>query len=158
MAYEDDQLMFSKAQDLTAVAVGTKLSDKSIYMGSAGTVPGFTSAAPINDPGRGSPKRLFCKVVTAFATAAGGTLFVELVMADDEQLATNLKVLNQTPIIAAAQLVAGYEFRLNYLPVGITKKYLGLRYNIGTGVFTAGKLNAGIAESVQENPFVGDQG
>lgn len=158
--YVDDQNLFQTlaGQDLTAVAVGTKLSDRSIYMGTAQTIPGFSTAAPTNDPGRGSPKRLLAQVITTFTTAAGGTLKVELVMADDETLATNLKVIGASEIIAAAQLVKGYQFRLPYLPVGITKKYLGLRYNIGTGVFTAGKMFGGLVESAQEVPFVGDQG
>lgn len=158
MAYEDDQLMMMKAQTLVGVAVGTFLSERSIYMGNAGTVPGFTSAAPVNDKGRGTPKRLSVKVSTTCTSGGAATLKFELVMADDEALTSNLKVLKSSEAIALAQLVKGYEFRLGYLPVGISKKWLGLRGTVGTAVFTAGKITAGIKESESEASFVGDQG
>lgn len=159
MAYEDDQLMFSKAQDLEGVAVGTVLSDRSVYMGNPATVPGFTSASPTNDKGRGTPKRLSIKVVEDFDSAGDDTtLFVELVQADNEELTTNLKVLERTPIIAQAQLVKGKQLPISYLPVSINKKWLGIRYNIGTSVPTAGKITAKLCESEDEGGFVGTHG
>ena len=159
MAYEDAQLMMAVDQDLEGVAVGTVLSEKSLYMGNAGVVPGFSTNTPINDPGRGTAKRLAITVSEEFDSAGDDTtMFVELVMADNEELTTNLKVLARTPIIAQEQLKVGYQFRLSYLPVGISKKWLGLRFNVGTSVPTAGKIRAGLVESMQENEFVGAQG
>lgn len=158
MAYEDAQLMMMTAQTLVGQLVGTFLSEKSLYMGSAQTIPGYTTAAPVNDKGRGTPKRLSVKMVTSAVSAGGGTLKAELIMADDEALTSNVKSLKITDVIAVAQLVKGYEFRLGYLPPGITKKWLGIRITIGTAVFTAGKITAKLCESESESAFVGDQG
>lgn len=158
MAYEDAQLLMMNKQTLVGQGVGTFLSEKSLYMGIASTIPGYTTAAPVNDKGRGTPKRLSVKVTTTCVSGGGGTLMAELVMADDEALTTNLKSLKQTAVIAAAQLVKGYEFRLGYLPIGITKKWLGIRMTIGTAIFTAGAIHAKLCESESESAFVGDQG
>lgn len=158
MTIEDDQLMMCKAQALVGQAVGTFLSERSIYMGNAQTAAGFTSAAPVNDKGRGTPKRLSVKMSTTATSEGAATLKVELVMADDEELTSNLKVLASSEAIALAQLVKGYQFRLSYLPVGITKKWLGLRFTVGTAEFTAGKVTAKLCESEAESDFVGAQG
>jgi hypothetical protein len=158
MAYEDAQLLMMNDQTLVGQAVGTFLSEKSLYMGSPSTIPGFTTAAPTNDKGRGTPKRLVVEVTTTCVSGGGGTLLAELVMADDEGLTSNLKSLKQTAVIAVAQLVKGYQFRLGYLPPGITKKWAGIRMTIGTAIFTAGKLRAKLVESQHEGAFVGDQG
>src|SRR5262245_66002079 len=87
-------------QTLVGQLVGTFLSEKSLYMGNAQTVPGYTTAAPTNDKGRGTPKRLSVKVTTSCVSGGGGTLAAELVIADDEALTSNLKTLKQTPAIA----------------------------------------------------------
>lgn len=156
MAYEDANLMMCNDQDLEGQAIGTVLSEKSLYMGNPSVIPGLTTSTPVNDKGRGTPKRLFCKVSEEFDSAGDATtLAVELVMADDDALTQNLKVIKQTPAIAQAQLLVGKEIPLGYLPPGIAKKWLGLRFTVAGAVPTAGKIRAGIAESVQENPSVG---
>jgi hypothetical protein len=149
--YIDAANRFSDAQSLAGVAAGTALSEKSIYVGTAATVPGMTSATPVNDPGRGGEKEILCQVVEDFDSAGDDTtLFVELVQADDEGLTTNLAVLNRTPIIAQATMVKGYNFRMGTVPPGVSQAYLGLRFNVGTSTPTAGKITAGLVESLRE--------
>jgi hypothetical protein len=145
---EDLQDLFSDAQNL-AQAAGTYLSDKSKDLQVVGTVPlansGLTQAggALPNDPQRGRALSLLCQVVQDFATSAGGTIQVKVVQADDAALTTNLEVLQETVAIAAATAKAGYKFRVG-LPIGVTRRFIGLQYVIGTGAMTAGKITAGL--------------
>lgn len=146
----DQNLVFSDSQNL-AQAAGSYLSDKSVNLGPVGSpVVGGPLAS---DLGKGNVPELLVQVVTAFTTSASGTLQVQLVMADDAPLTTNLTVLCETTTLAVAALVAGYQFRLQ-LPPGISQQYLGLKYIIGTGAMTAGKVTAGLILQRQET-YVG---
>ena len=61
--------------------------------------------------------------------------------------------MHATVGIAAATLVSGYKARLGGdLPVGISKRYLGLRYTILTAAFTAGTVSAYLAVDVSTAP------
>lgn len=136
----DKNLLFSDAQNL-AQSAGTYLSDKSIDLGVAGT--DVNGGAPIIDPGR-SIVQLVAQVVTAFTSGGSATVQAQLVMADDAALSSNLVVLESTAVIAVATLVAGYRFRFGSLPPGVTKRYVGLQYVIGTATTTAGNVTAGL--------------
>lgn len=136
----DKQLMFSDDQAVTSTA----LSDYSIDLwagnarGSAGvqTHPGRTSR-PVHDVGRGTEVEVLAQVTTAFANATD--MYVQLVMADDAALTSNLTVLDQTATVLEADLVAGYQYKLRSLPHGITKRYLGLKYVVN-GTHNAGAI------------------
>lgn len=145
MSFVDAQNLFSDKQNL-AQAAGSYLSTYSIDLGAPGTdVQG--NAAP-SDPG-GSTIGIFCRASTGFTTSAGGTIQVQLVTADSADLATNLTVLQQTDVIPAATAAAGYRFFINEIPVGVTQRYIGLRYVIGTGAMTAGNIYAGLTTKPQ---------
>jgi hypothetical protein len=137
----DKQNMFSEAQAVTAL--GNTLSTNTIDLGVAGTpvVGGL-----ITDVGRGGNVEVVAQVVTAFTSGGAATLQVQLVMADDAALTSNLTVLDETAAIALASLVAGYQFRMGTIPGGVTKRYLGIRYIVGTAVMTAGAVTAGLAK------------
>jgi hypothetical protein len=48
-------------------------------------------------------------------------------------------------VLAKAALIAGYIFAISgRLPPGITQRYLGLQFVIGTATVTAGTVTAGI--------------
>ncbi len=139
--------VLSDGQDLSQV-VGSYLSDYSIDMwnGARQTTP--LGNTPILDWGRGNSIKVECTVKEAFVGSTA-TVLVELVMADDAALTSNLVSLRQAPGgsitvgIAVATLVAGYRFRVaGQLPVGLSKRYLGLRYNIFTATTTAGTCDA----------------
>ena len=49
-------------------------------------------------------------------------------MADNGALSANLTVSSETPAIALATLVAGYQFRLGTVPVGISRRFIGFRW------------------------------
>jgi hypothetical protein len=145
----DKQNTVSDDQDL-AIAVGSVLSDKSIDLGPSAT--DSLGNTVISDIGRGEEPSLLVQVTETFVGATG-TLKAELVMADNAALTTNLVVLQDSGAIAVASLTAGYQFRLG-ITVGVSKRYLGLRYTVGTANMTAGKVTATLVTSRQTNPTV----
>jgi len=149
----DAHLLFSDEQSL-AINVGTALSDKSIDLGASAT--DTLGNTVISDIGRGTQIEVFCQITTAVVASGGSaTLQVELVMADDEALSTNLVVLHATAAIAKTVLVAGYQFRLGGTPPpGVSSRYLGLRYTVATANIDSGNITAGLVKDRQSNPKV----
>lgn len=141
----DKSLLFSDAQNL-AQAAGTYLSDKSVdlWSGNATMPTDVQGGTPLNDPGRSGQARILCQVTTAFTSAGAATVQAQLIMADDAALTSNVVVLESSDTIAKATLVAGYAFRFGTLPPGITKRFLGMQYVIGTATTTAGNITSAI--------------
>jgi hypothetical protein len=132
-----------------AIAAGNVLSDYSIDLGAAETDP--TGNTPTSDVGRLRNAQMLVQVTTTCDSAEeDATLKVELVMADNAALTSNLVVLQDSGAIAEASLEAGYQFRLN-IPLGVTKRYLGCRYTVAVHTLTAGKVTAGIVFDKQAN-------
>lgn len=145
----DANEVFSDNQNLAQV-VGTYLSDKSIDMWAGNTTMPTTAMGntPVLDWGRGNEIMVECAVGTTFAGATA-TVMAEIVMADDAALTTNLVSLMQSPGgsitvgIPVATLVTKYKWRISTaLPVGLSKRFLGLRYRVFTATLTAGTINA----------------
>lgn len=150
----DAQATLSNNQDLNGLNAGSVLSEKSYNCGLGGVIP-QTGETITRDPGKGAPVDVLVRVTKAFTSAGStGTLKVELVMADDEQLATNLVVLEVTDAILVTKLVAGYTFRFRKLPPGTTKQFVGFRYTNATDAFTAGQLFAALGVA-PDTVFVG---
>lgn len=149
---QDLELTFSNDQTL-AIAVGTALSTKSVDLGANGAAA--LGGKGYHDVGRGGPVQVWCQI-TATATSGGaGTLQVELVMADNGALTSNLVILQKTEAIALATLVAGYQFRIGgTVPPGITKQFIGLRYTVATADLTGGTISAGLLWDRQTVPNV----
>lgn len=150
----DKQNTVSNQQSLVA-AVGTVVSTDSIDLwGQAAvpTVPGLGGSV-LKDIGRGKEPELLCQITEQVTSGGAGTLQFQLVMADDDALTTNPVVLQETVAIAKATLVPGYQARL-CIPVGVSKRYLGAKYVIGTADLTGGKVTAGIVMDKQTS-FVG---
>ena len=139
----DKQNLFSDKQSLTATS--PILSTNTIDLGATGVSP-ILGQLPARDVGQGEPLDLLVQVVTA---AAGGTSVVAAVIqADDAALSSNVEVLAQSGVIALASLVAGYQFKVPFIPNGVTKRYLGVRYTT-VGTFTAGQVTSGIVADRQ---------
>lgn len=148
--------MLSDNQDLAQV-VGNYLSDKSIDLWGGAQRTTINGNSPVNDLGRGNELQIVVQVTEAF-TGANGTVLVELVQADNEALTSNLQSLTQAPGgsitvgVAVALLVVGYKWRLAIPRGGVSKRYLGLRYNIFTTNMTTGKVSAFLAKDVASAP------
>jgi hypothetical protein len=141
----DADCIVSNHQSL-AVAAGAILSTYSYDLGAAGTPPAAYQAvgAIIHDVGRGYPVQALARVSVTFDSAGDGvTCKCALVMADNAALDSNLTVLSETAAIAQAVLLAGYQFRLGSIPVGITKRYIGFRYTTAVEDATVGSVFAG---------------
>lgn len=146
----DRNALFSDSQNL-AQAAGSYLSTYSYDTGVAGSIP--LGGTPIHDVGRGNPLPVLAQIVETFTSGGAGTLQVQVVQADDGGLTSNLEVLAETPALALATLVAGYQFRLPSVPYA-TRRFVGLRFVIATAAMTAGKVTAGVVMDKQSNPSV----
>lgn len=142
----DKQTLLSDAQ---AITTGAAYSTNSIDLGAAGSHPFYgTVPSALNDAGKGTEKKLLIQVVETFTSGGLGTLKVELVTGTgvdaNGQINAGEKILEATPAIPVATLVAGYQFRIRSIPHGIDQRYLALKYTVATADMTAGKITAGI--------------
>lgn len=133
----DQQTILSEDQDL-AQAAGTYASTNSYDLGAPGTDALGNTVA--HDAGQ-SNIPIEVRVTTAFASAGAATVQVQVIQSANADLSSP-DVLFETPAIAKATLVAGYRFQTGSLPPGVTKRYIGVQYVIGTATTTAGKCTA----------------
>lgn len=147
----DQDLVFSDAQDIGQVA-GTYVSTNAFDNGAAQTIPGGFGTVQ-KDPLRGlEGMELLIKIIEAVASGGAATVQFQLVQADDAALSSNVDVIAETPAIGYATLVAGYEVRLALPKKGITQRYFGLRYIIGTATTTAGTVTAALVPAIDSQP------
>lgn len=137
------QQLFSDDQAITATANSTNV----IYLGAAGT-PYGAAAALNRDIGKGAKIPLLVQVTEDFTTSAGMTaLTIALETGSTDALGT--EIASQTILIA--NLVAGKQINLDFLPNGIIEDYLGFSYTPVTGDADGGAITAGITMGVQTN-------
>lgn len=134
--------MLSEAQAITATAVSTNVID----LGVPGTVYG-SSAAQFNDKGKGTPIPLLVQVSEAFNNCTSITVTVE----NSASASMTSPTVLATEVILLADLVVGKKTFLNFLPQGVTKRYLGVRYTLTGTAPTLGKFWAGITKGNQTN-------
>lgn len=151
----DLQNLLSDAQTIAAVA-STIVSTNSMDLGTAGTVPGTgpsgVAGTVIHDIGRGNTGHLLCQITEAVTSAGAATVQFQLIMSANADLSSPV-VLQETIAIGKATLTAGYMARLE-IPPGISSRYLGAQYVIGTATTTAGKVTTAIVMDRQTNPIV----
>ena len=134
------QQLFSDDQAITASADSTNVID----LGVADTP--FGAVAALNqDIGKGAKIPLLVQVTEAFDNLT--TLEIKLSTGSTTALGTT--IASQT--IALADLVAGKQLNLDYLPNGIVEQYLGMEYVVVGTAPSAGKVTAGITMGVQTN-------
>lgn len=139
MIFSINQL-FSDDQAITASADSTNVID----LGVPGTP--FRGAAPLHqDVGKGVKIPLLAQVTVDFATLT--SLTINLSTGATSALGTT--IASQT--ILLADLVAGKQINLDYLPNGILERYLGFEYVVNGSDATAGKITAGITMGNQTN-------
>lgn len=151
--YVDKNLEFSDSQAVTATAISSNVYDLfSVKAGGA-------AAADISpntriDIGEGTGD-LYLVVQTAVAitdASSDATLTLTLESADDAGLTTNAIVHFSTGALAfATYATAGTVIVAIRLPAGLYRRYLGLRYTIAAGPWTAGALDAFLTPTLQLN-------
>jgi hypothetical protein len=139
----DQNLMFADAMSLVG-ATGTYKGDRSLKFQTPQAIPPFTETGGPHDYGMGRNVDVLCKIGTACDSAGGtGTIKAQLVMADDENLATNPLVIGSSEAIGEDTAVAGYEFRTPCkIPPGTTKYFLGVQFVTAGEALTAGTVTA----------------
>jgi hypothetical protein len=134
------QQLFSDNQAITANADSTNVID----LGVAGTPYG--AAAALNyDIGKGTKIPLLAQVTEDFNNLT--SLTINLSTGATTALGTT--VLSQT--ILLADLVAGKQIAFDYVPNGITERYLGFEYVVTGTAPTTGKITSGISMGNQTN-------
>lgn len=136
----DLQNLLSDDQNL-AVAIGTHVSTNTIDLGTPGTDNMGNVVA--YDVGKGEPLDMLIQVTETFTSAGAATVTAQIIESASADLSSPT-VLSSSAAIALATLAAGYQFRLNSVPAGVSKRYLGVQYVVGTAATTAGKVTAGI--------------
>lgn len=128
----DNQTLFSDQQAITVTAASTNVIDLSPIAGGLA-----------RDIGPGKPIPVLVQVTEDFDAAGAATLTVSL-QVDDNSSFSSPKTVISTAAIALADLKAGYQVNLDYVPRGTNERYMRLNYAVGTGPMTAGKVHAGI--------------
>lgn len=151
--YVDSQVEFSNAQALTVSAISTNVYDTFTT-----TVGGATGAAVTPnirlDHGTGVDHSYLVVSVPVAITDTGNdaTLTVELVSADDAALTAAPVVHFSSGALAfGAFAAAGQILAVTKLPVGLYKRYLGVRYTVGDGPLLTGAVDAFITTDIQFN-------
>lgn len=124
------------------------LSDSQAVPSSANGTNTYDTGTPVRDVGAGSDLYLNVQVTEAFV-GPGVTLSISLVAADDALLTSNVNTLAQSGTYAAASLIPGWQYsqvvpRNAARPRG--QRYLGIKYVVAGGSFSAGKVTAWLGE------------
>lgn len=147
----DTQTEFSDAQAVTSTAISANVLDLfSVLAGGSSSITPNTRL----DIGSGTGD-LYLVVQTAVAvtdTGSDATLTLTLESADDAGLTTNAQVHYSTGALAfATYATAGTQFVTIRIPAGLYRRYLGLRYTVASGPFTAGAFDAFLTPTLQLN-------
>jgi|GEM_PF-188638 len=130
-------------QAVTATAVSTNTYD---------TAPLTLGANQPNDIGRGEPLEVAISVLATVTAAGAATVNFELIQADDAALSVNVETLVQTGAVPKTSLTAGTLVALHYdraAPLA-ARRYIGVRYTVGTGPLTAGTFTAALVKNIAD--------
>lgn len=148
--FVDTQTEFSDAQAVTATAISANVIDTQAALGGGTNIAGGNTTQDI-----GQGEDVYLNVVTAVAitdTGSDATLTVTLESATDAGLTTAAVVHFSTGALAfASYAAAGSVIAQIKLPAADYKRYLGLRYTVGSGPFTAGAIDAYLSKDIQRN-------
>ena len=91
------------------------------------------------------------QVGTAVTAAGAATVRFEVISADDAALTTNVTVHGASPDVPKATLIAGNRQTVLVDPTGggaKFRRYVGMRYTVGTGPLTAGTFTSFIEADI----------
>jgi len=126
--------MFSDQQAITGSAASTNQID----LGSFDAPVGGNALA--RDLGKGNPISLLIQATADFNTLTSLTIAVEC---DDNAAFTSAKVV-ASDSMTLAELVAGGQSNLQYVPNGVDERYMRINYTVVGTDPTAGAITAGI--------------
>ena len=144
----DNTLLLSGAYSAAGVLSGQAVTATALSTNTYDTAPLALGGNTPNDIGRGEPLSIAISTLVAAAAAGAATVNFELIQADDAALTVNVETIVQTGPIGKATLVAGALVHLRYdraAPLA-ARRYIGIRYTVGTGPLTAGTFSAAIVK------------
>jgi hypothetical protein len=151
--YVDSQVEFSDAQALTVSAISQNVYDTLTVKKGGNPAPDISPNIRL-DHGTGVDHSYLVVSTPVAITDAGNdaTLTVELVSADDEALTAGVVVHFSSGALAfGAFSAAGQVIAMAKMPIGLYKRYIGVRYTVGAGPLLTGAVDAFITTDVQFN-------
>ena len=152
--YVDKQMEFSDAQAVTSTAISSNVYDILSKTTGGATISSVTPGNTRLDLG-GQFQDLYLVIQTAVAITDAGsdaTLVATFETADDVGLSTNNTVLLSSGTLAfATYATAGSQILVAKLPSALYRRYIGVRYTVASGPFTAGAIDAFITTTPQSN-------
>ena len=136
----DSQSLFSDAQAITASAVSTNVID----LRPVGTAKGQVL---IRDIGPGNPIELLIQVVEDFDALTSLTIDIQV----DDNVAFSSAKVGQSQGILLADLAAGKQSAMQYIPVHTDEAFLRLNYTVTGSNPTVGKITAGVSGGNDSN-------
>ena len=127
----DKENLFSDQQAVTETANSTNVVDLGVKD---------------RDIGRGTPIHLLVQVTEDFATLTSLDIIVQTSDAEAFGSSTDVVTVSAVPV---ADLVAGYQLPIQYVPRGVDGRYVRLRYVVNGSNATAGKITAGTTLGIQ---------
>lgn len=113
-----------------------------------------TKQAQAADFGQGEPLECEISIVNSITSAGAATVQFQLVTADDAAITVNPTIVVQTDAIPKASLLAGVvvPLHLDRAAPYVPRRYLALRYVVGTAVLTngTGQFIANLVKSLQD--------
>lgn len=127
----DKQLEFSDSQAITVTALSTNVVD---------TLPGLRAGLVSN---LGGPEAAYLVIeVDTTMVGAGASLTASLESDSTANLATSPTIHATSGAVPVANLGAKAKVAVMPLPFGAYERYLGVRYTVAGGPFTAGAVSA----------------
>lgn len=148
----DSNNLLSGAYSAAGVLTGQAVTATAVSTNTYDTAPLTLGGNTPNDIGRGEPLEIAISTLVAATAAGAATVNFELIQADDAALTTNVETLVQTGPIPKATLVVGALVGLHYdraAPLA-PRRYIGVRYTVGTGPLTAGTFSAAIVKNIAD--------
>jgi hypothetical protein len=148
----DAFLLLSGGVSGSGTLTGQAVTNTAVSTNSLDTNPDTLGGNQPNDIGRGTALEVAISVLQTATAAGAATVNFELIQADDGALTTNVETIVQTGAIPIAKLTAGTLVPLHvdraapYAP----RRYIGVRYTIGTGPLTGGSFSAAIVRNVAD--------
>ncbi len=106
----------------------------------------------VADWGAGEDIDVSISVLTAITSGGAATVQFQLVEADDAAISSNVQVVSESAAYAYTELTTGKQVVLGYprSTPRTAKRYLAVRYVIGTAATTGGTVIAALVNDVQD--------
>jgi len=150
--YVDTQLEFSDSQAVTATAISSNVIDILSTTTGAATLDSKLQPNSLVDIGLGEDVYLVVSTAVAVTdVSSDATLVITLETDTAVGLGSSTVVASTGTLAFATYATAGTQVWILKLPPFDYKRYIGLRYTVANGPFTAGAFDAFLTTNVQKN-------